>query len=101
MNATINTTPNNLLFGIDYNIWFHIDGTPREKIPEAHVRIKKLYELHQRLQKQLTKANKYITKYYNQNHVPKQFKVDQLIMLSTKNLKLEYLKLAPQWVGPF
>jgi hypothetical protein len=40
-------------------------------------------------------------KYYNRNHIPKQFKVDQLIMLSTKNLKLEHLKLAPWWVGPF
>ena len=49
MNATTNTMPNNLLFGMDYNIWFHVNGTPREKIPEAHVRIKKLHELHQRL----------------------------------------------------
>jgi hypothetical protein len=96
INTTTNTTPNNLLFGIDCNIWFHVNGIPREKIPEAHVRIKKLHELHQRLQEHLTKANKYMTKYYNQNHIPKQFKVDQLIMLSTKNLKLKHPKLAPQ-----
>jgi hypothetical protein len=49
MNAAMNTTPNNLLFGMDYNIWFHVDGAPREKIPEAHARIKKLHELCQRL----------------------------------------------------
>jgi hypothetical protein len=49
MNTTTNTTPNNLLFGMDYNIWFHVDGVPREKIPEAHARIKKLHELCQRL----------------------------------------------------
>jgi hypothetical protein len=63
---------------MDCNIQFHANHTsiPREKIPEAHVRSKKLYELRQRLQKHLIKANKHITKYYNQNHVPKQFKVD-------------------------
>jgi hypothetical protein len=49
MNAAMNTMPNNLLFGMDYNIWFHVNGAPREKIPEAHVRIKKLHELYQRL----------------------------------------------------
>jgi hypothetical protein len=65
MNATTNTTPNNLFFSMDYNIWFHVDGAPREKIPEAHVRIKKLHELRQRLQEHLTKANKHMTKYYN------------------------------------
>jgi hypothetical protein len=101
MNAATNTTPNNLLFGMDCNIWFYVNGTPREKIPEAYVRIKKLHELCQRLWEHLTKANKHMTKYYNWNHIPKQFKVDQLIMLSTKNLKLKHLKLAPRWVGPF
>jgi hypothetical protein len=65
MNATTNTTPNNLLFGMDYNIWFYVNGAPREKILEAHVRIKKLHELCQRLQEHLTKANKRMTKYYN------------------------------------
>jgi hypothetical protein len=45
MNAAMNTMPNNLLFGMDYNIQFHVDGVPREKIPEAYARIKKLHEL--------------------------------------------------------
>jgi hypothetical protein len=76
MNAATNTIPNNLLFGMDCNIWFHVNGAPREKILEAHMRIKKLHELCQRLQEHLTKANKCMTKYYNQNHIPKQFKVD-------------------------
>jgi hypothetical protein len=53
------------------------------------------------LQEHLAKANKQMAKYYNQNHVPKQFKQGQLIKLSTKNLKLEHPKLAPRWIGPF
>jgi CRISPR/Cas system endoribonuclease Cas6 (RAMP superfamily) len=87
---------------MDCNIRFHINTpTPRGKIPEAQVRIEKLYELHQQLQEHLAKANEQMAKYYNQNHVPKQFKQGQLIKLSTKNLKLKHLKLAPQWIGPF
>jgi len=42
-----------------------------------------------------------MTKYYNQNHIPKQFKKGQLIKLSTKNLKLKHPKLVPRWIGPF
>jgi hypothetical protein len=49
----------------------------------------------------LAKANEQMAKYYNQNHVLKQFKQGQLIKLSTKNLKLKYPKLVPQWIGPF
>jgi hypothetical protein len=49
INAAMKTTPNNLLFGMDYNIWFYADNNPRERIPEAHVRVQKLYKLHQRL----------------------------------------------------
>jgi hypothetical protein len=49
MNAAIKTIPNNLLFGIDCNIQFYVDNIPRERIPKAHIRIQKLYELYQRL----------------------------------------------------
>ena len=42
-----------------------------------------------------------MAKYYNQKHVPKQFKRGQLVKLSTRNLKLKYPKLAPRWIGPF
>ena len=101
MNAATKTTPNNLLFGMDCNIRFHADNTPRERIPEAHARIKKLHELRQGLREHLTKANERMAKYYNQNHVPKQFKTDQLVKLSTKNLKIKHPKLAPRWIGPF
>jgi hypothetical protein len=49
INAATKIIPNNLLFGMDCNIQFHADKMPRERIPEAHVRVQKLHELHQRL----------------------------------------------------
>jgi hypothetical protein len=42
-----------------------------------------------------------MAKYYNQKHVPKQFKRGQLVKLSIRNLKLKHLKLTPRWIGPF
>ena len=39
--------------------------------------------------------------YYNVRHVLKQFKVGDLIKLSTKNLKLKCYKLSPRWIGLF
>jgi hypothetical protein len=46
MNAAMKTLLNNLLFGMDCNIQFHIN-TPRGKIPEAQARIEKLHKLYQ------------------------------------------------------
>jgi len=39
--------------------------------------------------------------YYNIHHMPKQFKVKDLIKLSTKHFKLKYPKLSPCWIGSF
>jgi hypothetical protein len=66
-------TPNNLLYGIDCNICLYTHNIPKERIPEAHAKIEKMHELCQRLQEHLTNANKQMAKYYNQNHIPKQF----------------------------
>jgi len=42
-----------------------------------------------------------MARYYNANHVPKQFKVGDFVKLSTKNLKFKNRKLAPRWIRPF
>jgi len=42
-----------------------------------------------------------MAKYYNANHVPKQFRVGDFVKLSTKYLKFKNRKLLPRWVGPF
>ncbi len=42
-----------------------------------------------------------MARYYNANHVPKQFKVGDFVKLLTKNLKFKNRKLAPHWIRPF
>jgi hypothetical protein len=101
INAATKSSPHNLLFGMDCNIRFHLDEMPKGRVPEARARIERLHELRGKLRTHLAEANERMAKYYNQKHVPKQFKRGQLVKLSTRNLRLKHPKLAPRWIGPF
>ena len=52
--------------------------------------------------KQLAKAQEYQKRYYDAHHRQQDFEAGQLVLLSTKNLRLPGTrKLHPRWVGPF
>jgi len=91
------------MFGFDCSIRLDVaDNVPRGRIPAAYDRINKLHELREDLRDKLTTAQKRIKKYYDQRHIPMQFKRGELIKLNTANLKLkDNSKLRPRWVGPF
>ena len=91
------------MFGFDCSIRLDVaDNVPRGRIPAAYDRINKLHELREDLRDKLTTAQKRIKKYYDQRHIPMQFKRGELVKLSTANLKLkDNSKLRPRWVGPF
>jgi len=102
LNAATKSTPNNLLYGMDCNIRLHLpENQHQERIPEARTRLEKLHELRRQLRDRLAEARERMTKYYNRNHVPKQFKKGQLVKLSARNFKFKHPKLAPRWLGPF
>src|SRR5438045_273953 len=95
-------SPNRLLHGFDCDLCIDIvDNISERRIPAAKDRIEKLHQLCQELHVQLIEAQERMAAYYNACHVPKQFKTGSFVKLSTKNLKLEYPKLAPRWIGPF
>ena len=56
--------------------------------------VKKLHKLQQKLCLQLMKVQEQMIVYYNVCHVLKQFKIENLVKLFTKNLKLKYQKLS-------
>ena len=93
---------NQLLHGFNCKICIYVvDNVTERRIPAAKDHVEKLHQLHQELHLRLVEAQKQMATYYNACHVPKQFKVRDLVKLSTKNLKLKCRKLSPCWVGPF
>ena len=101
-NASTGMSPNRALFGFDCDIRIDVaDAVPEGRIPAARDRVQKLHELRQRLRVRLLEARDRMARYYNLNHVPKQFKVGDFVKLSTKNLRFACRKLSPRWVGPF
>ena len=101
-NHTTRMSPNRLLHGFDCEIRIDVaDNVAEGRVPAAKDRVEKLYQLRQSLRGRLVEAQDRMARYYNANHVPKQFKVGDFVKLSTKNLKFKNRKLAPRWIGPF
>ena len=101
-NHTIQMSLNRLLHGFDCKI--HIDVTDNvieKRISAAKDCVEKLHKLLQKLCLWLVKAQEWMTVYYNVCHVLKQFKIEDLVKLSTKNLKLKYQKLNFYWIELF
>ena len=87
-----------------FNCKIHIDITNniiKRKISAMKNYIKKFHKLHQKLHLQLIKIQKWMTIYYNVCHILKQFKIEDLVKLSIKNLKLKYQKLNFHWINSF
>ena len=66
-----------------------VNNITEKRISAAKNHVKKLHKLQQKLHLKLVKAQKQMTVYYNVYHVSKQFKIDDLVKLSIKNLKLK------------
>src|SRR5215471_5923164 len=95
-------SPNQLLFSFNCKIRIDVaDNVIERRIPAAKDCIEKLYKLHQRLHSRLIKAQEHMARYYNTNHIPKQFKIGDFMKLFTKYLRFKHRKLSPCWIGPF
>jgi len=93
---------NQLLHSFDYEIHINIiNNVIKRRISAVKNHIEKLHKLYQKLHLQLVKIQKQMTTYYNTHHVLKQFKIENLIKLSIKNLKLKCQKLSSCWIDLF
>ena len=93
---------NKLLY--KFNCEIHIDvvnNIIEKRISAAKNHVKKLHKLWQKLHLKLVKIQEQMTVYYNAHHMSKQFKIDDFVKLSTKNLKLKCQKLSSYWIESF
>jgi transposase InsO family protein len=102
--SDLGVSPFRVVLGYDPQMYFDTeDSVPEGRIPAAKERIKHLAELRKDLQKRLEDASKSQAKYYNRKHQPISFKKGDLVLVSTKNLRLRDAskKLSQRLMGPF
>ena len=88
----------------EFDCKIHIDITNNvieRRISAVKDHIKKLHKLWQKLCLWLVKVQEWMTTYYNIQHILKQFKIENFVKLSIKNLKLKCQKLSFCWIRLF
>jgi hypothetical protein len=102
INDTIKLSPNEALMG--YRPDFAVDEVVdnQEGVPEARNRISRLQEQRRELEQRWRNAQETQAKQYNKAHQPLTLQRGDLVLLSTKNLRLKSPnKLTPKFIGPF
>ena len=97
-------TPFYLMYEYHSEIRYEVENNFfEEKILLAKDRVEQLQSLRKNFEKRLKKVAEYQTKYYNKNHKSKKFVVDELILLSIKNLnqKRSSKKMFFKFAGSF
>ena len=92
------------VYGYDPSMRFDVEGAVSQgRVPAVAKRLETLQELRKSLQKRLEQASESQAKYYNQKHKPMQFKKNDLVLVSTKNLRLRgpSAKMSQRFMGPF
>ena len=83
--------------------WEAEDGSLGGEVPSAKERVEQLQNYRKQIEEHWRGAVEAQAKYYNRDHKPQAYKVGQLVMLSTKNLKQKRpsKKMSHRFVGPF
>ena len=91
------------MYGFDPLIHAARDEPREEKVPAAAERARELREVSETLKERWRAATNQRSVYYEGSHKRKEYRVGDIVLLSTKNLKLRVpkKKLGPKFVGPF
>ena len=92
------------MYGYYSKIQWEIENdSPEGKVPSANNRVKQLQAARDNVTERLNPAVATQTKHYNKTHQPQRYKVGNLVMLATKNLKQKRpsKKLSHKFVGLF
>lgn len=100
---SIGSSPFELLMGYDPQLLYHRGPDPNEEASTPKQRMLRIVEARAKLEKMLTNSRKRMATYYNPRHQPIRFVKNDLVLLSTKNIRLKApsKKLAARFIGPF
>ena len=104
VNSSTNVSLFRALMGYDPELRQRVEADSIVRgVPAVTDRLEKLCEVREKLEDHARRASESQAKYYNRKHKPQHYKRGDLVMLSTKNLKLKVpsSKLGPKFIGPF
>ena len=102
--AVIGISPFYALYGLNPELAWDVEGdTPKGEAPAARERAKQMIAIREPLQERLRTAAEIQAKYYNKSHMAKTYNVGDMVLLSTKNIRLAHpsKKLNHHFAGPF
>ena len=107
VHAVLGMSPFKVLYGFDPELATRTREArgelTREEVPAAAEAAERLKRNHETLSERWRRAAEAQAKHFNDKHTAKQYNVGDLVMLSTKNLKLKVptKKFAGKYAGPF
>ena len=102
--AFVNASPFYLMYKYNSKIHYEVeDNFIKRRISSAKERVKQFHNIRNQLMQRLQKVSAQQTKYYNASHQSKSYAVNDLMLLSIKNLKQKRLnkKLSHRFVDSF
>ena len=102
--SALGCSPFFAMYGYNPELRYNVgDNIAQERVPAAKERVKQVHSVRDTLARRWQSIADSTSKYYNKKHLAKDFNEGDLVMLSTKNLKLKKpsKKLSDKFIGPF
>src|SRR5437762_13823237 len=89
--AVIGVSPFYALYSMNPELAWDVEGdTPKGEAPATYKCVKQIITIRELLQEHLRTAAEIQAKYYNKSHMVKTYNIEDIVLLSTKNIRLAH-----------